>query len=119
MGVFEKINGNTINNSKLTPPLYEIPMEVNKLVALYEEVLLADSNTKVVNEWLDETKTFLINYSDYENEAEVAAQLLDKYESNSIKYLSSEGFKVFEYVTFFMIGVSVLIIYSEIKRCFK
>lgn len=116
---FEKINGNTISNSKLTPPLYEIPVEVNKLVTLYEEVLLADSNTKVVNDWLDETKSFLVNYGDYENEVEVATQLLDKYENNSIKYLSSEGFKKFEYIVLFMIGVSVLIIFSEIKRCFK
>ena len=31
------------------------------LAPLYEEVLLADSNTKVVNDWLDETKSFLVN----------------------------------------------------------
>jgi len=68
---------------------------------------------------LDETKSFLVNYGDYENEVEVASQLLDKYENNSIKYLSSEGFKKFEYIVLFMIGVSVLIIFSEIKRCFK
>ena len=92
---------------------------INKLVTLYEEVLLADSNTKVVNDWLDETKSFLVNYGDYENEVEVATQLLDKYENNSIKYLSSEGFKKFEYIVIFMMGVSVLIIFSEIKRCFK
>ena len=44
-------------------------------MTLYEEVLLADSNTKVVNDWLDETKSFLVNYGDYENEVEVDVEL--------------------------------------------
>lgn len=119
---FERINGNTISNSKLTPPLYEIPVEVNELIVLYEEVLLSGSKTKIVKEWLDETKSFLVNYGDCENEAEMATQLLDKYKSNSIEQLTDDengGFNGFEYVILFAVGVSVLIIFSEIKRCFK
>lgn len=116
---FEKVNGNTISNSKLTPNLYEIPNEVTKLIILYEEVLVKDSTTAVVKEWLNETGSFLINYSDYKNEKEVAIELLNKYESQAIKYLSNDKIKYLEYITIVMICMSGLIVYSELKRCFK
>ena len=107
---FEKVNGNTISNSKLTPNLYEIPNEVTKLIILYEEVLVKDSTTAVVKEWLNETGSFLINYSDYKNEKEVAIELLNKYESQAIKYLSNDKIKYLEYITIVMIGMSGLIV---------
>lgn len=116
---FEKVNGNTISNSKLTPSLYEIPVEVSELILKYEEVLNLGNDTGIVGEWLEETKEFLTNYNSYENEKDIAVNLLNKYESNSIKYLDNSKIKYFEYIVIFMIVVSCLIIYSEIKRCFK
>ena len=116
---FEKVNGNTISNSKLTPSLYEIPVEVSELILKYEEVLNLGNDTGIVGEWLEETKEFLTNYNSYENEKDIAVNLLNKYESNSIKYLANSKIKYFEYIVIFMIVVSCLIIYSEIKRCFK
>ena len=117
--LFEKVNGNTIINSKLTPSLYEIPVEVSELILKYEEVLNLGNDTGIVGEWLEETKEFLTNYNSYENEKDIAVNLLNKYESNSIKYLANSKIKYFEYIVIFMIVVSCLIIYSEIKRCFK
>lgn len=116
---FEKVNGNTILNSKLTPSLYEIPGEVTKLLSLYETVNARHSKFIVVKEWLDETSKFLINYNEYKNEKDVALELLKKYETNVMKYLVNDKVKYFEYLTIVMISVSFLIIYSELKRCFK
>lgn len=116
---FEKVNGNTILNSKLTPSLYEIPGEVTKLLSLYETVNARHSKFIVVKEWLDETSEFLINYNEYKNEKDVALELLKKYETNVMKYLVNDKVKYFEYLTIVMISVSFLIIYSELKRCFK
>jgi hypothetical protein len=72
-----------------------------------------------VKEWLNETGSFFINYSDYKNEKEVAIELLNKYESQVIKYLSNDKIKYLEYITIVMICMSGLIVYSELKRCFK
>ena len=120
---FEKVNDNSIVNSKLTPPLYVVPDEVSKLVSLYEETIGVDSNISLVKEWVKKTREFLLNYKDYDNEVEVAKELLDEYEKCFIKQLSnktiSENIKYFEYVTIGMVFVSSLIIITEIKKCFK
>jgi Asp-tRNA(Asn)/Glu-tRNA(Gln) amidotransferase A subunit family amidase len=117
--VFEKVNGNSINNSKLTPSLYEVPSEVTKLVNLYDSVVENESDSTIVKEWLVDTKDFLINYNDYDNEKIVAMDLIEKYEASVAKYLSNGKIKCFQYITIFMMIISFLIIYSELKRCFK
>ncbi len=119
---FEKINGNAISNSKIAPALYTVPESVNKLVTLYEEVLLSESNVSLVEEWLNEVNEFLVNYNDIVDEDKSATELLTKYENSNIKYLAtkefSTGVKYFGYITLFLIAISFLIIFSEIKRCF-
>ena len=120
---FEKANGNMIYNSKLTPALYVVPEDVTKLISLYDDALSKDSGVKVVKDWLDDVRDFLINYSNVENEEKTATVLLNKYDNLKIKYLATDSFtkaiKYYEYISLIMVFVSLLIIYSEIKRCFK
>ncbi len=119
---FEKVNGNTISNSKIAPALYTVPESVNRLVTLYEEVLLSESSVSLVEEWLIEVREFLVNYNDVVNEDKIATELLTKYDDLNIEFLVTRkfiiGIKYFGYITLFLIVISFLIIFSEIKRCF-
>lgn len=120
---FEKVNSNAINNSKLTPSLYIVPEEVTELISLYEEVLSKDSSVGVVQDWLKEVNLFLTEYNEIEDEEKTANELLTKYDNYFISVISSDNFSkgvsYYNCITLVMVGLSVLIIYTEIKRCFK
>ena len=86
---FEKVNGNKVETSKLTPSLYEIPTTVLKLKELYDVVLLSNSDIGIVNEWMNETKSFFLNYNDIDNVEEKANELILKYDSFDVDKLVS------------------------------
>lgn len=78
---FEKVNGNKVGTSVLTPALYSVPNEVTELVTKYEKSLSSGSNT----EWLNKVRNFFINYNSYDNEVEVALELLNSNDIEEVK----------------------------------
>lgn len=120
---YEKINENVINTSKLTPSLYEVPDSVTKLVGVYEEVLSKNSKVDKVVEWCSSVRSFIGNYNDIDDVDKKATELLEDYDNNSINTKSSKTFKkatsILNYVTIFMMLVSLWIIFKEVKKCFK
>ncbi len=120
---FEKINGNDVKSSSLVPSLYDIPNDVIKLIELYEKTLISNSSNKIVKEWLGNVHEFWINYNDYEDCGSIASDLIKMYKVDMISYKSSSSYKSLSFIisafTLLMIGISILIIYSEIRRCFN
>ena len=120
---FEKINGNDVKSSSLVPSLYDIPNDVIKLIELYEKTLISNSSNKIVKEWLGNVHEFWINYNDYEDCGSIANDLIKMYKVDMISYKSSSSYKSLSFIisafTLLMIGLSILIIYSEIRRCFN
>lgn len=70
---FEKVNDNKVGTSVLTPSLYSVPSEVTELVNKYEESLSNGSNT----EWINKVKNFFMDYNSYDNEVDIALELLN------------------------------------------
>ena len=114
---FEKVNGNSIVNSKLTPSLYEIPKEVTQLISIYEKVVLSKNNSNFDDDWVDDVKAFFVNYNDFEDERKIATELVDRYDS--ILMENDNKVKLFEYITTGFICISLFIIYKELKKCFR
>ena len=120
---YEIINKNKVNTSKLTPGLYQVPESVTKLLNLYEKLLTMDTKTDVVLEWKESVNKFISNYNDISDVDKRAKELLDNYDKQMIGLKSTKsyekGINIFLYVTIFMMVVSLLIIFKEIKKCFK
>lgn len=120
---YEIINENKVSTSKLTPGLYQIPESVTKLLNLYEKLLTMDTKTDVVLEWKESVNKFISNYNDISDVDKRAKELLDNYDKQMIGLKSTKsyekGINIFLYVTIFMMVVSLLIIFKEIKKCFK
>ena len=118
---FEKANGNKVETSPLTPPLYEVPTEVVELKNAYEKVLASNSKNKKVNNWLNDVKTYFINYNDYDNVKEEASKLLKSYQNENIDDIFGQGFfqnvdmvRLFVYVLFGLItGIIVIVFFNE------
>jgi len=72
---YEKINGNKITTSSLTPSLYEIPESVTELVNLYNDTY-ENSNDE---EWLNKVKDYFKDYNNITNKEEKANELLTLY----------------------------------------
>ena len=120
---YEIINENKVCTSKLTPGLYQVPESVTKLLNLYEKLLTMDTKTDVVLEWKESVNKFISNYNDISDVDKRAKELLDNYDKQMIGLKSTKsyekGINIFLYVTIFMMVVSLLIIFKEIKKCFK
>ena len=120
---YEIINENKVSTSKLTPGLYQIPESVTKLLNLYEKLLTMDTKTDVVLEWKESVNKFISNYNDISDVDKRAKELLDNYDKQMIGLKSTKsyekGINIFLYVTIFMMVVSLLIIFKELKKCFK
>lgn len=120
---YEFINENKVSTSKLTPGLYQVPESVTKLLILYEQVLIVDTKIDDVLEWKKSVKKFINNYSGISDVDEKAKELLNNYDKQLIEMKSTKGYEkginIFLYVTIFMMVVSLLIIFKEIKKCFK
>lgn len=120
---FEKVNGNKVETSKLTPSLYEIPTAVLKLKELYDVVLLSNSDIGIVNEWMNETKSFFLNYNDIDNVEEKANELILKYDSFDVdKLVSNDIFEkddIVEYIVVLGFFCLLIILFGRIFRFFK
>ncbi|MGN1371869.1 MAG: amidase [Candidatus Coprovivens sp.] len=120
---FEKVNGNKVETSKLTPSLYEIPTTVLKLKELYEAALLSNSDIGIVNEWMNETKSFFLNYNDIDNVEEKANELILKYDSFDVDRLiaidSFEKDDVVEFIVVLGLFCLLIILFRRIFRFFK
>ena len=120
---YEIINENKVCTSKLTPGLYQVPESVTKLLNLYEKLLIMDTKMDVVLEWKESVNKFISNYNDISDVDKRAKELLDNYDKQMIGLKSTKsyekGINIFLYVTIFMMVVSLLIIFKEIKKCFK
>lgn len=120
---YEIINENKVSTSKLTPGLYQVPESVTELLNLYEKLLTMDTKMDVVLEWKESVNKFISNYNDISDVDKRAKELLDNYDKQMIGLKSTKsyekGISTFRYVTIFMIVVSLLIIFKEIKKCFK
>ena len=120
---YEIINENKVCTSKLTPGLYQVPESVTKLLNLYEKLLIMDTKMDVVLEWKESVNKFISNYNDISDVDKRAKELLDNYDKQMIGLKSTKSFakgiSTFRYVTIFMMVVSLLIIFKELKKCFK
>ena len=77
----------------------------------------------VVLEWKESVNKFISNYNDISDVDKRAKELLDNYDKQMIGLKSTKsyekGINIFLYVTIFMMVVSLLIIFKEIKKYFK
>ena len=120
---YEKVNGNVITTSKLTPSLYKVSDNVVELLKLYDEVLLTNSKMSKVNNWLKDVEDFIKNYNDFKDVDDQAKKLIKDYNLKLIKLVSSSNYELvamfFKYAAIIMTIISFLIIFKEIKMCFK
>ncbi len=116
---FEKMNGNVLDTSPLTPALYEVPSNVTQLLNFYSKVLTVNSHDKNVTKWVNGVKEFLDNYNSYEDVSVKAKELLDRYETDKIDDIFKDKFlglftayqmKRFLVYTFFVVITLVMII---------
>ena len=120
---YEKVNGNVITTSKLTPSLYKVSDNIVELLKLYDEVLLTNSKVSKVNNWLKDVEDFIKNYNDFKDVDDQAKKLIKDYNLKLIKLVSSSNYEsiamFFKYAAIIMTIISFLIIFKEIKMCFK
>lgn len=119
---FEKVNGNVIDTSSLTPSLYVIPDSVNNLKVLYEEALASDTDIALVNEWIRDVEKFFDEYNEIKDVEVESKELISRYEKifGGKKYFGS--FYVENVLEYFVILITCLvsiIIFKEVLRCFK
>jgi len=120
---YEKINGNTVSSSKLTPSLYVVPDNVKLLMDRYEKVLLSNSDSGRVKEWVNEVEAFFRNYNSIEDVSMSAKELINKYNKFFIGFITNRDYEraanFLVYITILMIIISFIIILKEITMCFK
>ena len=120
---YEEVNGNKIATSKLTPSLYVVPDSVTKLLKLYEEVLLTNSTMEKVTNWLDDVEEFVGNYNNISDVDVQADALIKSYNMKFIGFAASPSCEkvvmILKYAAIVSMIISFLIIFKEIKMCFK
>lgn len=111
---FEETNGNEANLSSLTPSLYTVSDDVTKLVAKYEETLEYDSKT--YDNWLNDVRTFFLEYNTYEDKNARALELLNNYpqENVALQFIQPE-FKVHYIVLFVVLLIVLAYVYKKMK----
>lgn len=120
---YEKINGNLIETSNLTPSLYTVPSSVVNLMDIYEDVLAMNNKSSLLDEWSNDVYDFFVNYNGMENVDLVANELIDSYEKINMgkkyfgKLFTTES--LFKFIVI-LIGCLVgVIVIKEFLRCFK
>ena len=120
---FEEVNNNELINPALIPSLYDVPPSVTNLLGLYEDVLSKNSEVGKVREWLDEVELFISSYNTLEDVDVEATRLIDMYDELFIKYISSKNYSMvtnfLAYFAILLMILSGLIIFKELKMCFK
>lgn len=119
---FEKVSGAGLSVSTLTPSLYEIPESVKKLISVYENQLLTNSDIGVIEDWMREVKEFFNNYNSYEDVDSKASELFVKYNKINVKNSFVEDVMNFKYLESFIVIIGLLaflIICKEVSRGFK
>lgn len=120
---YEKINGNLIETSNLTPSLYTVPSSVVNLMDIYEDVLAMNNKSSLLDEWSNDVYDFFVNYNGMENVDLVANELIDSYEKiNMGKKYFGELFTTESLFKFIVILIGCLvgvIVIKEFLRCFK
>ncbi len=112
--VYERVNGNKVETSPLTPSLYEVSDNVKKLNNLYENSLLIDSKSSLISEWIEDVRKFYYNYNEHDDIDSLAIELIHRYEKiDNYKILAFiyDFFDYFEYIVFIII-LGVVIIFS-------
>jgi predicted PurR-regulated permease PerM len=111
---FEEVNGNEANLSSLTPSLYTVSDNVTKLITKYEETL--EYNSKTYDSWLDDVRTFFLEYNTYEDKDARALELLNNYpqENVALEFIKPD-FKVHYVVLFIVLFIVVLYVYKKMK----
>lgn len=121
--VYEQGNGNKIQNSVLTPSLYEVPNEVEDLKELYEEVLALASDVGEIEEWVHEVKTYFQNYNTMDDVVSEANYLIQSYQDKNIAHLLDAHVSYFPHllkvVLFVFLFFSFLIILKNLIQCFR
>ena len=91
--IFEKINEYGISSSPLTPSLYVIPENVEKLKIAYESVLLMNYENDGINSrkelFIEEVLRYFSNYDASDTIENDAAELLKKYDKLNEYILNS------------------------------
>lgn len=110
--VYEKINGNKVETSSLTPSLYEVPDKVKKLNFLYENSLLINNGSSLINDWIKDVKEFYYNYNEYEDIDSLAIELISRYEKIDDYKLVDFLYGFFDYSEYivFIIGMFVILV---------
>ncbi len=120
---YEKINGNVVDTSKLTPSLYEVPTNVVKLMSIYEEALALGSDVGLIREWISDTRDYFDKYNELEDVEKSANKLISRYEKiNEKKTFLGDMFAVENTLEYFVILITclvIMIIFKEFLRCFK
>lgn len=120
---YEKINGNLIETSSLTPSLYDVPSNVVNLIDVYEGAMVLSDTSSLLDEWLNDVYNFFVNYNEIENVEDVANELIASYKKINIgekhfeKNFTTEF--LFKYVVILIGCLAVVIIVKEFLRCFK
>lgn len=107
---YEKVNGNKVETSVLTPSLYEIPDSVEKLKLLYEDSLVKEVKCDTLNEWISEVKKFYFNYNDYDNIDERATNLILEYENVNQNIVMN----CYQFFVILLVSIVILILIKEL-----
>lgn len=120
---YEKINGNLIETSNLTPSLYIVPSSVVNLMGIYEDVLAMNNKSSLLDEWSNDVYDFFVNYNGIENVDLVANELIDSYEKINMgkkyfgKLFTTES--LFKFIVILIGCLVCVIVIKEFLRCFK
>lgn len=120
---FEKVNENKIDSSILTPSLYTISEEVEKLKTLYEKALENKYHVKSEKQWIKDVKTYFQNYNMINNHSEEAEKLINNYNDFNNEILDSVNEllnnKKVEYFVLIIGWISLIIFIKEFSKCFR
>lgn len=107
---FEKANGNKVQSSPLTPPLYEVPNEVSELLTTYEKVLAKNSNNKKILNWVNDVQTYLKEYNNNDDVAKTAQELLETYQKTNLNNIFNFK-RTIVYILFCLITLIIVIVF--------
>lgn len=120
---FEKVNGNKIDSSIITPSLYDIPNDVQQLKILYETLLINENHSRYEKQWISDVKDYFQEYNVIENHSEEAVKLIDVYTKLSKKSFDSKNGvfrnKLLEYFVLILGIITLIIFLKEFSKCFR
>lgn len=112
---YEKLNVKN-NNPSISPNLYEIYDEVNKLIKNYQKIS-NKNNPRIVTKWQTKVEKYFKKYNDNKNVIKDAKELNKKYK---ITKILSFMIKLLIYILLFILSsIVILLIRKKIRRIIK